>query len=100
MTDSKKVLAEIVMSHDGPPEELAEYIGNEYQDVLRIKKKLQVITNRRNITHQQHRDELDSIELELRGIQHTCAHWLSTFYPDAAGGSDSLTECDICGVEL
>jgi|SRR5882672_8749399 len=37
---------------------------------------------------------------ELKEIQGKCEHLDITFYPDAAGGSDSHSSCNICGAEV
>lgn len=40
------------------------------------------------------------IRSEVSSIQQDCDHPVTTFYPDASGGNDSATCCDVCGMTL
>ena len=44
--------------------------------------------------------EKENARRELEEAQKLCGHESKTYYPDASGGSDSSTTCDICGKEL
>jgi hypothetical protein len=45
-------------------------------------------------------DKIAKLDKRLEGIRDNCPHYTTTYYPDAAGGSDSWTECDTCGRDL
>lgn len=45
-------------------------------------------------------DILADLNRSIRGIQQTCDHPIITRYPDASGGNDSSTVCDVCGKEV
>jgi len=53
---------------------------------------------------EQKRKELDQmredLKAQVRKIQSTCPHLATTFYGDAAGGSDSHTSCNLCGADV
>lgn len=42
---------------------------------------------------------IKSLQSEIRTVQQSCNHQSSSYYGDAAGGSDSYFECDICGYQ-
>lgn len=46
--------------------------------------------------------ETDNNELQMRimEIRSKCPHFSKTYYGDAAGGNDSHTSCDTCGMEI
>ena len=100
MTNAKDLISAICESHDGPPEDLPVYIGVEYQNVLGLRKKLQVLSNRRAIAARELQEALAEINQEVRELRQSCPHWVTTFYPDASGNNDSSTECNTCGAEL
>jgi hypothetical protein len=47
-----------------------------------------------------HKIAMHYIETKINVTRNSCQHVLTTFYADPSGGSDSYTECDICGKEL
>jgi len=48
----------------------------------------------------EYRNEQRIANTELEKTQALCKHESTTYFPDAAGGSDSSTICDICDKEL
>ncbi len=57
-------------------------------------------TNERHEEDETHKKKIAQIELRLRKIQQKCPHLETTYYPDASGGNDSETRCDLCGAEI
>lgn len=50
--------------------------------------------------NKRHYAKIAKLANELAMIRHACKHPKTTYYPDAAGGSDSWYECDICGADV
>jgi len=40
------------------------------------------------------------LDQEIVEIQFNCPHWLTKYHGDPAGGSDSWTQCEICGASI
>lgn len=79
---------------------LAKYIANELKKVDKI---IAALINRdKQIVKltQKHELELKALQKDYDKIIHSCEHQLTKRHPDPAGGSDSWTECLICGKEL
>lgn len=49
---------------------------------------------------EQFQKQLDTFDARLARVRAACKHESTTYYGDAAGGSDSYTSCNICGAEL
>ena len=65
--------------------------------------KLQSIVNRREdleeaaaeVDHKW-KTEKDAITKGLEELHNDCPHWITTYYGDPSGGSDSYDFCEIC----
>jgi len=47
-----------------------------------------------------HEAAVNELRQRLAETQSACEHLETTYHPDASGGSDSSTTCDICGAEV
>jgi len=62
-------------------------IRTRLQKIARSRRDLRIVFDR----------EMRRLNAEIADIQARCEHTCVTFYPDAAGGSGSSHDCDICG---
>jgi hypothetical protein len=101
MFNLKKLIEAIAKSAPSSTcEELGQFIADKVQQcddirnrILQNKKKQQQEDDRHSATEQ-------ALKVELMRIQKECPHYLTTYYPDASGGNDSSTCCDVCGGEI
>lgn len=81
-------------------ETLAVYIAERYEEVRTIKNRLAAIERDRAKALVAHADILSNLDSKEKDVQKFCTHPSTTYHPDASGNNDSMTTCDICGVEL
>ena len=65
-----------------------------------VKRRLDALNRQLAAEIIRHEAEKLRIRTEVKAIQGRCQHTKTTEYRDPAGGSDSSTECDICGKEV
>lgn len=97
----KDVLKAIMKSYD--PLTDGDYEGFLAKELDTIDDIFQAIkTKGRDIraTELRHKVEMDAVHKNYRDIIDQCSHYSKTRHTDPSGGSDSFTECDICGKEL
>lgn len=83
-------------THDDIIEALAAAL--DHRDYIRGR--LNKVGQEKSDLTREYKDDMARLEAEEADIQAECHHYTSTYHPDAAGGSDSWTQCDICGAEL
>lgn len=79
---------------------LSEHIACKHEDVQKIIISLQVCRTRLKKLEDIYKQETEQMNQNIRSIQFSCNHELTTYYPDPSGNNDSHTECDICGLEI
>ena len=75
-------------------------VPDRKRDIERIKYYLDDYESQVKAESARHESEEKKLRLLLQQIQSGCPHLETTFYGDAAGGSDSHTSCDLCGKEI
>ena len=79
---------------------LAEYVTSTLYQENEIKQKIAKLQKRKQEEQNIYHKTIKAIDIEIGTLQIECPHWETQFYNDPAGGSDSHTECLICGKEL
>jgi hypothetical protein len=81
-----------------PP--VSEYIAERFEEVQAIREKLNKLGQSRNDEKSRHRLALDGLDKEIRDVQASCNHPVTTHNTDPSGNHDSCTTCDVCGFEI
>lgn len=76
------------------------WLADTIEQCQTIELKIKLCHNAMDDKENKHRKAIQKHKEEIRDIQKTCLHQLTTYYPDASGNNDSSTVCDICGKEL
>lgn len=71
-----------------------------FKQIADIRNKLEYYHRQREAEEQRHAKQTAELQAQLEAIQGACKHQHKSFYPDAAGGSDSFHRCNICRKEL
>ena len=96
---NKKVIKQLVVTHDGKTD-LSDYLAEQLQLVEEIRQSVRRLYKERQEAERRHTEELDAIAKQLAEVHKRCGHPSRTHHPDPAGGSDSWTECDVCGASV
>jgi hypothetical protein len=82
---------------DGEKSRLIERMLNEIETTKR-----RLLSYQENVRAEERRRVAtdQTLRSTLMEIQSKCPHLETTFFGDAAGGSDSHTSCDLCGKEM
>ena len=80
--------------------ELAEYIAFTLEQEKNIKYQLQKLRKSEQQETEKYKKIISEIKGKVFALQMECPHWESAFYGDPAGGSDSYSECLICGQQM
>ncbi len=78
-------------------EESAAALAGAMKSVDSIKRDLSSLRTWENNESLRHKEELAAIGRERARIRKSCKHQTTQYHGDPAGGSDSWTECQICG---
>ncbi len=81
------------------PENLAEYLLSILKQEQDIKNRIIKLHKEMRQEEESHKKILEAQRIELGTIQIECPHWEVKYYGDPAGGSDSYSECTLCGKE-
>ncbi len=105
MYDYKEILQKIIMGHLSESDNLypIQVCDKIIEDILSVRLIRRDINDNeicREESEQKYKVESEQYVAIKKGVQNRCKHWKTTYFPDAAGGSDSFTECDICGKQL
>ena len=92
---SAKVIERLMENGDGPHTVHAALLK-----INGLRAQLRSLYLQETAITKKHREDLAELQKERVAIQMNCEHYESTFHPDAAGGSDSHTTCNICDAEL
>lgn len=68
--------------------------------IRNIQERMHNIVRKNHDAHEQYRTIVTELDKERKQVQAECDHPVTTYHPDAAGGSDSWRQCDICGAEV
>jgi hypothetical protein len=95
------MIAGVKLSQDGQPqcfpEELVEHIVIELTLMQDIERKLQLLSEERQMLAEEHVKHLDEIDYSVKETIGRCPHHATTFRQGVPGGSPT---CDTCGKEL
>lgn len=78
----------------------AAWLAKELGRIDAIEERIIVFCRRETAAEETRRSTLGKIASERRAVQETCPHYDTTYHPDAAGGNDSFTRCNICQKDL
>ena len=78
----------------------ANEIACEVENCEKIRLQIRNLAKIKSKEEERHEEELKHIRSKLIKIQNVCPHHITTYYPDASGGRDSSTICDICEKEV
>jgi hypothetical protein len=76
------------------------WISGQLANIQDVVEHLRLCERRRAEVRDEAAKRLAAIDADLAKIRGRCRHWKSRHHGDPAGGSDSFTECEICGKEL
>jgi len=85
---------------DEPLKSFPIFLADELESIEQVLSNIRECQVARLDEEARHKEKLREIDGRLLAAQFKCNHYASTYYGDASGGSDSHTECDICGAEL
>ncbi len=94
-TPSEKLLAK-VMADGASPKEVAERL----EKYAKIQRGLSACTINQREAAARYDEECRKILARRTAIRNTCDHPDTTYHGSPCGGSDSHTECNVCGAEL
>lgn len=96
MNVSKKLITRIIQDQ---PEAalLSDHIFRELSRVQSVQASIVAVQDQMRRSKEKFEKDKSAFEESIRLIQKSCKHEDMTHYPDAAGGSDSFDECNICG---
>lgn len=103
MLDMRKLLNTFERSYENDASEgqtLSDYMAERYDEVRAHQRHVRHLQKEEESIRARCEKELSDIQCNLCQIQESCTHPCTTYHPDASGNNDSMTECDICGVEL
>jgi len=83
-----------------PRHTLSKYISIRYAEVLSVQKDIRDIDIQEEKAEKAHENKMESLQNSRQAVQACCKHESTTYHGDASGGSDSMTFCNICGVEV
>lgn len=78
-------------------DELVEGIANELSAIAGTKRRLHDLRGEERMLTEEHEKAMGELQVSRSEIKANCQHHSTTYYPDASGGNDSSTTCDICG---
>lgn len=87
-------------SSEGGSAGLSQHLAKELIAIGHITSDLKRIRILEDEAKSDHAKIMTQLGAQRGEIQGGCLHYETTYYGDAAGGSDSHTSCDICGLEL
>lgn len=99
----KKLFATFEASFEADAEDgqmLSEYIAERFEEVKDTQGRLNKLGQERKEEEDKHRLAIAKLDKEVRDVQASCTHPLTTYHPDASGNNDSHTECNICDLEV
>lgn len=76
------------------------YIAKRYEETLETQRRLNNCRKLLRKIETDYKLKQEEINKEIYCIQNDCNHPLTTYYPDASGGSDSHTLCNICDADV
>ena len=82
------------------PISLEEYLADAYNNIQRRRNKWLSIQTLYRELEDEHKEEKEKINQQLRELKQECKHEVTKYYPDASGNNDSSTVCQICDKEL
>ena len=77
-----------------------KWIADELARVDRIEREIGEWRQKAHDLKVEYLRQLEAVEVCLKATRDGCPHYLTTYYSDPAGGSDSWTECDTCGASV
>lgn len=76
---------------------LTVWLSQELDRISTIRSRIAALKSNIETTKKRHQSELSTLNNGITLVQSDCKHEDLTYYPDAAGGSDSFHVCNICG---
>lgn len=97
--DYSKLVAELIQRvPEG--ENAAIWVAEQLKNAEFVANRIRAIRNQMQEVKSSSEQQLEKLVVEVGKVGRTCRHQSTTFHRDAAGGSGSWTECDICGIAL
>lgn len=92
----KQTIERLIRAYQG--DDLAGYLAAELERERQLRSELDRLKIAEHDLWQQHNKARLELNAECVTLQKSCPHHETTYYPDPAGGSDSDTICDLCGL--
>lgn len=74
-----------------------EWVVAEMERLNGIADSIRTLDAKIDAENKRHKNALAAIESEKQKVMKKCDHLDTTYHGDPAGGSDSFTQCNICG---
>ena len=99
--NKKTIIEELVKRYNNTEtsqtESLSSWLASQLELIDNILWGIQSINKKRLEAKRTYHESLLAIDKEEMDIQKKCLHLDSTYHSDPSGGSDSFSQCNICG---
>lgn len=72
-------------------------IAKAWADVQKVRMRLNIVYANMQDEIARHSEAMKAHRLNEQVVRADCPHWHRVYHGDPAGGSDSYSECDVCG---
>ena len=90
----------IYAKYTGSPEDFPGFLCDELARIKNIQKSISKVDNNITKLETEHNNAIHELSVQKNNIRKQCLHELTTYYPDASGGNDDWSQCNICCQEF